>query len=418
MSTAFGVPEGPPWDVDVVADVHAGVYPADQTADLRRRIAADPQGAAILAALDSTVDDLSLLPALTMPEKYVLRLDAAIAREYQTGSKVTAGSAPATATGAPAISGQRAAGGIRPAGPPAVLHGIGALLRPGIAPAGTTPAGVQRGSGPVLPRQSGPRHPGAPAPHLARRQPVIPQVLPGGLRTGPPVAPGQSSMSAPSPAAPRPQQSPSNVSDLRSARNRGAAGPSPVGRPVERSSTPRVGSLQAQRTRRRRWTGGLLAAAAVIAVGAITTVALTSHDRGNDRGVAITQPGNLTTVTLPSTFGETGGNSGPGAVNSPGQTGEAVIVEKGKLGAALSQIEGKQAAGRLANPGTYAACLGANNIGLGTVSGTTSVTFEGKDAFAIAVKQTDPSKAKVVIVGTDCGTNGAADTLDSEITTR
>ncbi len=161
-----------------------------------------------------------------------------------------------------------------------------------------------------------------------------------------------------------------------------------------------------------------MAAAAVIAVGAITTVALTSHNRDSGKGVAITQPGNLTTVTLPSTFGETGGNSGPGAVNSPGQTGEAMIVEKGRLGAALSQIEGKQAAGRFANPGTYAACLGANNIGLDTVSGTTSVKFEGKDAFAIAVKQTDPNKTKVVIVGTDCGTNGAADTLDSEITTR
>ncbi|MGI8416571.1 MAG: hypothetical protein ACR2P2_10310, partial [Nakamurella sp.] len=171
------------------------------------------------------------------------------------------------------------------------------------------------------------------------------------------------------------------------------------------------------RTRRRRWTGGLLAAAAVIAVGAITTVALTSHDRDSGHGVAITQPGNLTTVTLPSAVGEQPG-AGNGAVNTPGQTSAAIVVEKGKLGAALSQIEGKQAAGPLANPGTYAACLGANKIALGSVSGATAVTFEGKDAYAIVVKQTDPTTAKVVIVGTDCGTNGAADALDSEITTR
>lgn len=164
-----------------------------------------------------------------------------------------------------------------------------------------------------------------------------------------------------------------------------------------------------------------MAAAAVIAVGAITTVALTSHDRDSGHGVAITQPGNLTTVTLPSTVveqpGNGAGNGAPTGISS-GQTGEAITVEKGKLGAALSQIEGKQAAGALANPVTYAACAGANKIDLGAVLGTTSVTFEGKDAFAIAVKQTDPSKVKVVIVGTDCGTNGAADTLDSEITTR
>ncbi|MDQ6658618.1 MAG: hypothetical protein M3Z00_10400, partial [Actinomycetota bacterium] len=206
--------------------------------------------------------------------------------------------------------------------------------------------------------------------------------------------------------------------DLQSARTRASAGPSAVGAPVERSSTSRVGSLQAQRTRRRRWTGGLLAAAAVIAVGAITTVALTSHDRDSGRGTAIAPPGTLTTVTLPSTVGGAAGNSGPGAIASRGQNAEAITVEKGRLGAALSQIEGKQVAGALANPATYAACLGANNIGLPTVLGATAVTFQGRDAFAIAVKQSDPSKAKVVIVGSDCGTNGAADTLDSEITTR
>ncbi|MDQ6657780.1 MAG: hypothetical protein M3Z00_06105, partial [Actinomycetota bacterium] len=204
MSTAFGAPEGPPWDVDVVADVHAGVYPAAHTADLRRRIAADPQGAAILAALDRTVDELSLLPALTMPDKYVLRLGAAIAGEYQAGSKVAAGSARGTASGAQGIAAQRAAGGVRPAAPPAVLlGGIGALLRSGSAPAGATDAHVRPAGGPVLPRQSGPRQPAA-APHLARRLPVIPPILP---------APGQSSRSAP-PPAPQPRLSSSNVGDL------------------------------------------------------------------------------------------------------------------------------------------------------------------------------------------------------------
>lgn len=402
MSTGFGVPEGPPWDVDVVADVHAGVYPADQTAELRRRIAADPQGAAILAALDRTVDDLSLLPALTMPEKYVLRMDTAIAGEYHIGSKMAAGSATGAAAGA-SIGARRTAG---QAGAPAVLHGgIGALLRPG-----TAPSGDRQGGGPVLPRQSGPGRPSAAAPHLARRQPVIPPVLPGGLR------PGQRTGGVGQPPTGVPQQQP-NVSDLQAARDAAMARPTPVGPAAERSSAPRVGSLQAKRARRHRWTGGLLAAAAVIAVGAITAVALTSHHRDGNTGVAESAPGAVPTVTVPGGVG--GAPTGNGSGNtSPGGSAEAIVVQKGKLGEALSQIEGKQAAGSLSNPVTYAACLGANKIDPGTVIGVSSVTFQGQGAFAIAAKQSDPTKVRVVIVGTECGTNAAADTLDSEITHR
>ena len=72
---------GPPWSVDAVADVQAGVYDAQTTARLRSLIAEDPQAAAMLRALDATVDELSLLPPLVMPEQYALRLDVAIAAE-------------------------------------------------------------------------------------------------------------------------------------------------------------------------------------------------------------------------------------------------------------------------------------------------------------------------------------------------
>src|SRR5690242_11478509 len=84
MSSESGVrrtPVGPPWSVDDLADIHAGVYDAEITAALRARIADDPEGSAILAALDLTVDDLSLLPDLAMPEQYALRLDRAITAE-------------------------------------------------------------------------------------------------------------------------------------------------------------------------------------------------------------------------------------------------------------------------------------------------------------------------------------------------
>ncbi|MEJ7647478.1 MAG: hypothetical protein WKF57_00295 [Nakamurella sp.] len=86
MSTEFRTPHGPPWDVDDVADVHAGVFPAEVTADLLTRIRSDPDGAAVLAALDSTVDDLSLLPPLLMPEKYVLRMETALFAERRTAA--------------------------------------------------------------------------------------------------------------------------------------------------------------------------------------------------------------------------------------------------------------------------------------------------------------------------------------------
>lgn len=97
------VPTGPPWDVDVVADLHAGVYPPEVAAELRQRMAGDPEAQAVLRALSAVVDDLSLLPTMRMPEQYAARLDAAIAAEAATGSGVTP---PAEATAfVPAQSG-------------------------------------------------------------------------------------------------------------------------------------------------------------------------------------------------------------------------------------------------------------------------------------------------------------------------
>ncbi|SDO72366.1 hypothetical protein SAMN04515671_1829 [Nakamurella panacisegetis] len=105
MSTDPGfaaVPSGPPWSVDVLADLQAGVFSEEVTAQLRARIADDPEAVAIMAALDSTVDDLSLLPAPRMPERFALRLDAAIAAESaarasarSTGPRSPAGPPPA-----------------------------------------------------------------------------------------------------------------------------------------------------------------------------------------------------------------------------------------------------------------------------------------------------------------------------------
>lgn len=81
------VPAGPPWSLDVIADLHAGVYPPDIEADLRARIAEDRDAQAMLTALGSVVDELSLLPPMRMPERYASRLDAAVAAESAARSQ-------------------------------------------------------------------------------------------------------------------------------------------------------------------------------------------------------------------------------------------------------------------------------------------------------------------------------------------
>jgi len=375
MSTEFPVQSGPPWDVDTVADVHAGVYPPEQTAELLQRISADPAGAAILAALDSTVDSLSLLPQLTMPAQYSSRLEAAISAEH------------ATAAGR----------GTTAAAPTSVLRGgMATLLQPGAVAA---PPGLPRPAGMPGPGgHSGGQRPSVPRPRTdpagtsrptfpQRRQPVIPPVLP---------------------RRPRPEQTttPVTVTDLQAARDNAASRPEPARPAIARTgpvpSSQRVGSLQAQRSKRRRWTGGLLAAAAVIAVGTVTAVAVTS-DKNPGNGQAV---GPDTTITH--------------SVLSPGdsQNPSAFVLEKGKYADSINKIVQGKAGGRLADPLVYAACLNANGIPLGDVGGASDVTFEGKSAYAIAVRQADPKKVKIVVVGAGCGTDGAADTLDSQVVDR
>lgn len=428
MTDEFQGPKGPPWDVDVIADVHAGVYPFEQNEQLRRLIATDPQGAAVLAALDSTVDSLSLMPALTMPAPYVLRLDAALAAEYATLPAASSSLTAVTPAGAPAA----AASG-------AVLRGgIGALLHPGPAQPGPARPGTggtgtggpnQAQPGPFLPRQADPvRHP-----HPPRRQPVIPLVLPGGShRSNSPARPGANAAagsgaaaestapagSHPGGGSPDRKPAPANVTDLRSvatARNDGTRAPRSADRPTRPGGSTgptRVGSLEAQRSKRRRWTGGLLAAAAVVAIGAVTAISLTS---GRGEPVAgAPQASQQQTVTIAP--GNGAGNEVPG--NS--DQAQALVLEPGKLGDSLDQIEGNTTpSGALANPATQAACLGANKIEFSKVTGITQVTYQGKPAYAIAVEQgTEGTKVDVVVVGLKCGVDGAADMLASQIVTR
>src|SRR5438445_13335894 len=83
-SRGIGGTIGPPWSVDVLADLHAGVLDDARATELWPIVNADPEARAILDALDATQADLAALadaPAPPMPAEFAARLDAALAAE-------------------------------------------------------------------------------------------------------------------------------------------------------------------------------------------------------------------------------------------------------------------------------------------------------------------------------------------------
>ncbi|MBB5958687.1 hypothetical protein FHS29_005296 [Saccharothrix tamanrassetensis] len=72
---------GPPWSVDLLADLHAGVLDPRSEAELRAIVANDPEAREVLAALDATLEDLRGLPPIPMPRQVAERIDAALAEE-------------------------------------------------------------------------------------------------------------------------------------------------------------------------------------------------------------------------------------------------------------------------------------------------------------------------------------------------
>ncbi|MGW5642900.1 hypothetical protein ACWEV3_24280 [Saccharopolyspora sp. NPDC003752] len=88
-----GAPQGPPWSLDLLADLHAGVLD-QQTADqLRVQVQDDPEAREILAALDATSSDLAALPPLTIPDDVAARIDAALEDEVRAWAQEQSGAA-------------------------------------------------------------------------------------------------------------------------------------------------------------------------------------------------------------------------------------------------------------------------------------------------------------------------------------
>jgi len=103
---AGGSQHGPPWSVDVLADLHADVLDPAESARLWPLVNADPQARAVLDALDSVKVGLGQLgnaPAEPMPAQYAARLDAALRSEAMTRGRVATAAAPQT-TPAPPVA--------------------------------------------------------------------------------------------------------------------------------------------------------------------------------------------------------------------------------------------------------------------------------------------------------------------------
>jgi hypothetical protein len=96
-----GGPPGPPWSVDVLSDLHAGVLDPAESARLWPRVNADPDARAILAALDEVkvgLGQLGSAPAEPMPAQYAAQLDAAIEAQVRASGRVATATAPPEAT--------------------------------------------------------------------------------------------------------------------------------------------------------------------------------------------------------------------------------------------------------------------------------------------------------------------------------
>src|SRR5262245_53403398 len=83
-SVGSGGQLGPPWSVDVLADLHAGALDSESSARLWPRVNADPEARAVIEALDTVKVELGQLgaaPAPPMPAHLAARLDAALAAQ-------------------------------------------------------------------------------------------------------------------------------------------------------------------------------------------------------------------------------------------------------------------------------------------------------------------------------------------------
>lgn len=152
-------PAGPPWSVDDLADLHAGVFDDAVAARIWREVNADPEARSVLEALEATSIDLAELPTPRMPEQVTARIDGALAAESaaRTGGQAPRQVAPVIDMAAARKRRKRLAGWGT-----AVITAAAAVVAVGVI---SLPGGQQTGGGNLAePERSAPPAAGAEPP--------------------------------------------------------------------------------------------------------------------------------------------------------------------------------------------------------------------------------------------------------------
>ena len=94
----------PPYSLELLADLHAGALEGGLAEQLWPRVVADPDAAAVLVALDDTVEQLhgmaALPPSVPMPAELAARIDELLAAQTTRGTSSTPALTPVTELGA------------------------------------------------------------------------------------------------------------------------------------------------------------------------------------------------------------------------------------------------------------------------------------------------------------------------------
>lgn len=77
-------PQGPPWAVNVLADLHGDALDEEVAEALRPRVEADPDAAAVLSALEATRGELAEQPPLPIPDDVADRIERSLAGEFDS----------------------------------------------------------------------------------------------------------------------------------------------------------------------------------------------------------------------------------------------------------------------------------------------------------------------------------------------
>ncbi|MBV9844169.1 MAG: hypothetical protein JOZ47_03720 [Kutzneria sp.] len=173
---------GPPWSVDLLAELHGGALDDRRAATLRALVDSDSEARAVLAALDATQADLANLPPVPMPAAVAARIDAALAA---AAAERTPAAPVADLAAARRRRNRRLGWGAGLLAAAAVVVGVAVVVTPGVLPV----TGVPQANPSIGTDQPGPSS-GPLALRGDQLQSAVPRVL-GARDYGPLNTPGK-----------------------------------------------------------------------------------------------------------------------------------------------------------------------------------------------------------------------------------